>query len=912
MRHQGLKISSSGQELGGDLLFHRRLGFSGTPSDLLPLELGKCAYERGTDGLVLHFLTSSRIMSTFTAPQDWTVKGLLNKIATADPPYNALIDTGALITGMSNYEVAAYLLCNGLPWAQGVVFLDSSDKKMILCRDGMRIVPLATGSVGKEQRFAFYDQVHTTGMDIQHAPNAKAVLTLGKDMTFRDFAQGAFRMRGIGKGQTIELFIIPEVLKLVSDNLKSVGIHVTGQEDTVTMCKNVSAWLNINSCRSEGVQFNMLCEQNLRSVWRKVAFRRLSQHHATVGTESTTVELDDAVDVFRERLDFNVEASVPPVGNFGQRIDKLVTEHQKFIGDLEEAVIAHVRLLATYTKEEGLKPIAVEGSKGTTNADAQSGGDGVSASQTVAFNSEQQQEQEQEQEQTKEQEQLVQVELEEEAQIEGEEVPNKKKFSVKKQDTTSWNFEHLAQQSSMEGKFYPCSNFEVYKEVSSLLSTKKDNKKLQFPPYLMMSENYFHRLWTMSSHRRLKNITVILEWIPSVSQIKLVPNSELEGVYDAPDRSQRLMRTFALHDANRDGSLNEAEIKSFSQVVNPLLSSVEELNEYARQLSPSLNAPMPDVDKFMKSGSFMKVHKGRYYVAVELAEAESIRAIMHIRENSPIISGSDCQLALRVGPTLLDESKGFVRSPVIQTAVARQCFRFIDSDHYFDADAFGYMLNALHFSPPELRALFYDEVRTCRRRMQKDWNLTTVSKVIKTPDEYHHFEFESLIAAARVAIRNAGLKLLDAYRLFDLNHDGLLNCSELYSGLLWAGMKEIKPDMVTSLVKHIDKTKDGRVRYRDFLIALNDPNELEEFVPQQVIKRPFAHFCYLKYCSSLQFLYLQQELDLTKIVIPLVEMAEIYSPPAEKSKQQVLIPLSITVSLYSISFYRLIFVSAST
>jgi hypothetical protein len=118
MRHQGLKISSSGQELGGDLLFHRRLGFSGTPSDLLPLELGKCSYERGTDGLVLNFLTSPRIMSTFTAPQGWTVKGLLNKIATADPPYNALIDTGALITGMSNYEVAAYLLTHGLSWAQ--------------------------------------------------------------------------------------------------------------------------------------------------------------------------------------------------------------------------------------------------------------------------------------------------------------------------------------------------------------------------------------------------------------------------------------------------------------------------------------------------------------------------------------------------------------------------------------------------------------------------------------------------------------------------------------------------------------------------------------------------------------------------------------------------------------------------
>ena len=48
-------------------------------------------------------------------------------------------------------------------------------------------------------------QVHTTGMDIKQVLNAEAVLTLGKDMTFRDYAQGAFRMRGIGQGQHIEL-----------------------------------------------------------------------------------------------------------------------------------------------------------------------------------------------------------------------------------------------------------------------------------------------------------------------------------------------------------------------------------------------------------------------------------------------------------------------------------------------------------------------------------------------------------------------------------------------------------------------------------------------------------------------------------------------------------------------------------
>ena len=49
------------------------------------------------------------------------------------------------------------------------------------------------------------DQVHTTGMDIKQAASARAALTLGKDMSFRDYAQGAYRMRGIGKGQTVEL-----------------------------------------------------------------------------------------------------------------------------------------------------------------------------------------------------------------------------------------------------------------------------------------------------------------------------------------------------------------------------------------------------------------------------------------------------------------------------------------------------------------------------------------------------------------------------------------------------------------------------------------------------------------------------------------------------------------------------------
>jgi len=205
MRHQKIKLSNSGQELGGKLLFNRRIGFSGTPSDLLPTELGSCGYEPGSDGKMLTYLTDTEICNYEVMSEDWTVTSLLNKIANGEPHYHALIDTGALITGMSNQEVAQYLLDHGLKWAEGVVFLDKDDKKMILVRATGRVVDAMQCGIERTNRFAFYDQIHTTGMDIKHVFNATAVVTLGKDMVSRDYAQGAFRMRGIGKGHRIYL-----------------------------------------------------------------------------------------------------------------------------------------------------------------------------------------------------------------------------------------------------------------------------------------------------------------------------------------------------------------------------------------------------------------------------------------------------------------------------------------------------------------------------------------------------------------------------------------------------------------------------------------------------------------------------------------------------------------------------------
>jgi hypothetical protein len=69
-----------------------------------------------------HCLSSSTIVSTRLLKGDWHVTKVLDDIITCDPPFHCLIDQGALITGMSNYEVAKYLIINCLSMLMTIRF----------------------------------------------------------------------------------------------------------------------------------------------------------------------------------------------------------------------------------------------------------------------------------------------------------------------------------------------------------------------------------------------------------------------------------------------------------------------------------------------------------------------------------------------------------------------------------------------------------------------------------------------------------------------------------------------------------------------------------------------------------------------------------------------------------------------
>ena len=126
--------------------------------------------------------------------------------------------------------------------------------------------------------------MHTTGIDIQHTIDAVAIVTLGPDMTLRDYAQGCWRMRGLGRGQGVHLWLVPEVAALIAQ------VSSTAHVPTDAM-----AWLAWNGVRSNTAQQTALAQQCLRDVWRRSAWRQLRAHNRRTLHRSAGYMADETV-----------------------------------------------------------------------------------------------------------------------------------------------------------------------------------------------------------------------------------------------------------------------------------------------------------------------------------------------------------------------------------------------------------------------------------------------------------------------------------------------------------------------------------------------------------------------------------------------------------------------------------------
>ncbi|CAK9037999.1 unnamed protein product [Durusdinium trenchii] len=785
-----MQLSASGQELAGPQLFGRCLGFSGTPNDLLPKSMGRCIYAAGDDGKVLQALSSTDTVTAVELGQ-WSPCSILDLVATARsssrPKYHALIDSGALVTGLSNSEVAEYLLSHGLEGLDGVLFLNERNERVVLERDSMKIVELAQCGLSPAQRFTFYDHVHTTGMDVKQPLLCTAALTLSKDMTLRDYAQGAYRMRAIGHGQRVEVLMTPEVRSLMNKSLSTVEkLQEEARASALAALKrkpeawaqavlvDLLAWLVLNGIRAEARKRHLLHQQDLQNLWRAAACRVLESPRA----EQLLAEgrLKIALFELLGSLDFCVSEKRPGEGgdSVEARWRRAVSRH------VGKGTIGH----SVWTNEAARDEARAEAERILRQLEGSHDDDEFN------FSKEQVQEQEQEHEEEVEQDHEQEVQLEEDLERVPE-APAEQRYARDAEEAVPWPLRGLAPRSREMLPFYPMADFAVNKGIFNESSPVLSG----LPPFVMLSDNYYRRQWRLSSVRRLRNVICFLEWVPSIKHLKRF------AVFDATEEQRfRLREALNLCAGGRDDcslGFGRDEVRALCGV----LDLADEGEALTAKMSPSSRVTLQDLEKELLTHSIYKMQQGRYFVALSLEEAEHLRGTLHLlRSSSPATLPVECGLALRCitckesgrDDSLLDSHGPVLDSVELghQLEAAEQVFRFLNSAEDFQAREVSVLLRTLQLTRVENRLPWWLDVRACRRRSHRPWQRCPLAKVFQTVDELDDWATKALLLRLRWALAAHQLWPADAFRLMDVGGNGCLQKKDLATGLERLGVNQ--------------------------------------------------------------------------------------------------------------------------
>ena len=198
-----------------DLAAGNLRGFSGTADNRQLLPLGVAQYDdhmlQHTDGRALRSLCDPEMggPSPVKMLKVKEPKEILQEILFTppeNPQVSVLIDCGALLTGMSNREVAqaALSLCGRF---RAAIYFDDDNQILVLDRDG-RDIPLAKSPLQPvHECFTYLDDKHTRGTDLRFAPGAVGAVTICRKTTKDRLVQACMRMRSLGLGQKVMLFV---------------------------------------------------------------------------------------------------------------------------------------------------------------------------------------------------------------------------------------------------------------------------------------------------------------------------------------------------------------------------------------------------------------------------------------------------------------------------------------------------------------------------------------------------------------------------------------------------------------------------------------------------------------------------------------------------------------------------------
>jgi hypothetical protein len=225
---------------------------------------------------------------------------------------------------------------------------------------------------------------------------------------------------------------------------------------------------------------------------------------------------------------------------------------------------------------------------------------------------------------------------------------------------------------------------------------------------------------------------------------------------------------------------------------------------------------------------YQRLQQGRYQVALSLHEAESVRGIMHMHTNQPLIPLTSTAIALRVNAPgmILDQSSSWLPAGEYQQTLEQQAYRFLDNDMFFTDRQVNMLVRALQPNPCEDREIWWSEIRQCRLRQITDWKLSPMKTIFTVQDEYYLLQYRAFIARMRGIIKERKMGLLDAFRLFNSARTGVLSYEEVYGGITWLGLdQDCTGKQCEEICLNMDHDRDGAITYGDFVRHLRDLNE---------------------------------------------------------------------------------------
>ncbi|CAF2921607.1 unnamed protein product [Rotaria sp. Silwood2] len=261
------KLTGNAHTLAGE---GKTKGFSGTDdcNDTMPEPIApnRLPSQEGTNGKMLHILSRDVNKTYQSKIEISSTMELLDQVcgyAKQNKDCYILIDAGAIITEISNFDVCKYLIKKIDKRFDGIVYFSDKNNKIIVILRNEEYFPLSTCHIDNKKLFVYLDEVHTRGTDLKLPLTARGIVTLGKNMNKDKLMQAVMRLRELDFKQSIVLWGTKEISAEIA-NINGMTI------DNITN-KHVLIWVTYNTIQKNENDLYLVTKEKLKYVIKRRA-----------------------------------------------------------------------------------------------------------------------------------------------------------------------------------------------------------------------------------------------------------------------------------------------------------------------------------------------------------------------------------------------------------------------------------------------------------------------------------------------------------------------------------------------------------------------------------------------------------------------------------------------------------------